>query len=66
MTKGDAVNAIIFDARADRSSPTSYRRMLRALRVLGLTEEEQQEALWHLDYLDADRNPYPRYLEPNK
>ena len=62
MTKQQALLNIIKDARAERSSRASYRRVRRSLTALGLSEVEKLNMLVYLDYHYPDTDqPYPQY-----
>lgn len=53
ITKEDALRTIIWDATSRRStSRTSYNRVVKAMKVLGLTDEEQLGILRTLEYTD--------------
>lgn len=52
MTKEGALRTIIWDANSDRMSRTSYNRVVKAMKVLGLTDEEQLGILNTLEYTD--------------
>lgn len=56
-----AVRVLIRDARADRTSRASYNRVVKALSVLGLNEQERNDILWELDYTDGKGVVYPRF-----
>lgn len=65
MVKGDnkaaALITIVHDARRERGSRTSYKRVVSALRTLGLDERQRNVVLCYLDYQDAEGVPYPIY-----
>ena len=57
-TKADYVIDLIRDARADRSSNTSAKRTVKALRQIGLDEKEIVRVMCYLDYCRPDGTPY--------
>lgn len=59
VTKVDALNIIIEDARSEDVTATSFKRVYRALRLLGFDGEDMGQALWHMSYADAQGNPLP-------
>lgn len=62
MTKLDAIREIVKDARATRGSRTSMLRLERALKVLGLSDEERLTIMRFLDYYPDDgTEPFDRY-----
>lgn len=63
MSKLQAVIEIIHDARVQRSSKASFKRLRKALRALGLMDDEQQEVEALLEYRpSAKEGVYPYYL----
>lgn len=67
MTRTQALGQLISEARAEKGSKTSYRRLLRICSALSLSEAERNYLLSRLDYTDADGRPYPwleRALKP--
>jgi len=58
MDKGEAVIEIMRDARSQRSSNTSCQRVVRALKLLGLSQEEMIAALSWADYCTDEGNPW--------
>lgn len=58
MTKLDALQELLWEARRERSSRTAYRRVQRCLKVLGFTVEESSTILYWLEYHDKDGKPY--------
>ena len=65
MNKGNALIDIIRDVQSDRLSPTSYKRVCRALKALGLDATDQQLVLVHLCYHSPQHptEPYARYVK---
>lgn len=63
--KADAVLELIRDDHADRRSRTSYKRVLRYLKVLGLNEAERETVLHYMNY-HHNGAPYPYLLEKPK
>lgn len=59
-----AVRILIRDARADRTSRSSYNRVVRALNALGLNEEDRLAILFEMDYTDGKGEVYSRLLRP--
>lgn len=60
MNKLEALLELMREARRDRASPTSYRRMLRVCRALELNAEDQKVILGYLDYVDrVSGEPHP-------
>ncbi len=59
IDKVAALNDIIEDARAERSSMTSYKRIKRAAKALALNEYETQKLLYLLSYYGGDNKPLP-------
>ena len=67
MNKSQAVLAIILDARRDSASISSFNRVLRACKVLNLSEAETNDVLWALDYHTEPGKPtdwVKRAMEP--
>lgn len=56
--KADAVIVIIDDAQTGRNTFTSYNRINRACRALGLTNGEIERVLRRLDYHNREGQPY--------
>lgn len=51
-TKEDALKEIIWDAtRSRRATRTSYKRVVKAMKILGLTDQEQHGILRTLEYV---------------
>ena len=65
MTKAEAVVTIIRDARTERSSKASLKRLRAALSVLGLSAEDQVTVEYRLCYRDPYNNGelYPKFTE---
>lgn len=64
MTKIEAVTEIIRDARRDRSSKASLKRLRRAGKQLGLNEDEQRELESVLEYRpSANEEVYQFYRD---
>jgi hypothetical protein len=62
MEKHEAVLSIIKDARTDRASKASLKRLQKALKALGLTEEGTRSVEAYLDYRDGRNGElYPQY-----
>ena len=62
MNKANAVITIIRDARVERSTKTSYKRVLKALEMLELTSHDRIQVLVYLDYVHPDtRLLYEQY-----
>lgn len=59
MTKLEAINAIIQDIRAERTTKASLKRIQRAARILGLSPIETLHLERNLDYREADGGYYP-------
>ena len=59
MTPLEAVIAIGTDNYDRRRKPVDYRRICRALDVLGIVGDDRTKALRAFEYVDADGNPYP-------
>jgi hypothetical protein len=52
-TKADALKEIIWDAtRTRRATRTSYKRVVKAMQIFGLTQEEQLDVLRTLEYVN--------------
>ncbi len=58
MNKADAIFALLKDARSERNSFTSYKRVKRALDSLGVDAEGQNMILRQLDYMGYDNQLY--------
>lgn len=58
MTRLQAVLDIIRDARRERSSVTSFKRIQGALLALDLTPDERIAVMQDLDYFDSEGQPY--------
>ena len=60
MDKAQALIEIVRDARKDRASASSYRRVVKALKVLGLSTPHIRHVLEHLEYVNsATGEPHP-------
>jgi hypothetical protein len=59
VTRGDAIVAIIRDARAYKGSLTSYNRIKKVCLVLMLDSVDIQQVLSFLDYHDSLGKPHP-------
>jgi len=57
-TKVNAIVTIMRDARADRVTTTSARRVVKACKALGCDSTETVRVLSWLDYCDHEGNPY--------
>ena len=64
MTKIQALQTIIADARAVKASHSSFKRVAKALSTLGLDDREQAIILFDLDYANDDGVVYARYFYP--
>ena len=58
MNVFEAVETIAKDQYIRRRGPRDYRRMVRALVVLGLSEYEQEKILQAIEYHNSDNEPY--------
>lgn len=68
MNKTEAILELMRDARSERSSRTSYKRVCRALDVLDREGNvEIKTILQWLEYVSYETGqPYPRYTERPK
>ena len=65
MLRHEAIITLLKDARAEKTSVTSYKRVRRALASLGLTEGAENAILVWLDYhQSADPSkPFAKFTE---
>jgi hypothetical protein len=66
MTKVDAIDVIIKDARSEKSTSASLRRLRRAMNALYLSPEEQIEVEKSLEYRRLTGEVYDYYISPAK
>ena len=63
-TKASAVQDILFEHGKDKASERGLRSILRALKVLGLSRQEQLVVLYHMDYVSESYEPYYKPFQP--
>jgi hypothetical protein len=62
LSQVEALLILIRDARADRTSRSSYNRVVRALNAFGLNDEDRLAILLDMDYTDDKGNVYQRFI----
>ena len=64
MTKTDAIEELIRDARRERSSKASYKRICKALAVLDTSGDiDIKRLLYVMEYADEQGNVYRFYTQ---
>lgn len=58
MKRGEAVFALISDVMRNSMTVASYKRAIRAMKALDLTDEEIRAALRLMDYHNVNDVPY--------
>lgn len=58
MTRSEAVIDLLRDARQERSTAASCRRVMRACKVLGMDDADTLRVLQHLEYARDDGKPW--------
>lgn len=56
MTNNEAVLVIYREGLKERTSVTQYKHILAALKVLGITGEDERHILYEMDYHDENGN----------
>jgi hypothetical protein len=54
----DAVIEVVYSERSNRVSTASAKRLVKALKVLGLTQDEIIAVLYRMEYCKQDGEPY--------
>ena len=63
MNKAEAVIEIIREARKERATNTSVKRVVKVLKTLGLDDKELIHVLGYLDYCNEDGMPYNKDIK---
>jgi hypothetical protein len=66
MTNTEAIIELMRDARTERSSRASYKRVCKALNALDDGSLDRIRILQYMEYCDGDGKLYPFYLPKDK